>query len=84
MKLLTLKKPQSAQRGDSTASALLRNVFHVFFLIQVFIFFPYAHTFNLDTKIPIVKFGPKGSYFGYSVAEHVTLNSGHSSQRESV
>lgn len=30
--------------------------------------------FNLDTRIPVYKFGPKDSYFGFSVAEHVTLN----------
>ena len=26
--------------------------------------------FNLEPRIAIVKTGPKGSYFGYSVAQH--------------
>ena len=26
--------------------------------------------FNVDTTIPIVKRGPPGSFFGYSVAQH--------------
>ena len=26
--------------------------------------------FNIDTTIPIVKEGPPGSFFGYSVAQH--------------
>ena len=26
--------------------------------------------FNLEPRIAIVKEGPKGSYFGYSVAQH--------------
>ncbi|XP_015784876.1 integrin alpha-PS1-like [Tetranychus urticae] len=28
-------------------------------------------SFNLDTRLPNIKIGPKGSYFGYSVAEHL-------------
>ncbi|XP_015784877.1 integrin alpha-PS1 [Tetranychus urticae] len=28
-------------------------------------------SFNLDTRQPNIKIGPKGSYFGYSVAEHL-------------
>ena len=27
--------------------------------------------FNLDSDIPVVKSGPKGSYFGFSVAQHL-------------
>lgn len=30
--------------------------------------------FNLDTKIPIIKTGQKNSYFGFSVAEHQSLD----------
>ena len=29
-----------------------------------------ASAFNLEPRIAIVKTGPKGSYFGYSVAQH--------------
>ncbi|XP_063536455.1 integrin alpha-PS1 isoform X1 [Cydia strobilella] len=31
-------------------------------------------SFNLEPRIPVIKFGEKGSYFGFSVAEHLTLN----------
>lgn len=30
--------------------------------------------FNLEPKLPVVKFGPPNSYFGYSVAEHTSLD----------
>jgi hypothetical protein len=30
-----------------------------------------VHTFNLESRLPIVKFGDPNTYFGYSVAEHV-------------
>uniref|UniRef100_A0A1I7XAY1 FAD_binding_2 domain-containing protein n=1 Tax=Heterorhabditis bacteriophora TaxID=37862 RepID=A0A1I7XAY1_HETBA len=30
--------------------------------------------FNLDIHAPIYKYGPNGSYFGYSVAEHFKIN----------
>lgn len=29
-----------------------------------------VHTFNLEPRIPVIKKGLNGSYFGYSVAEH--------------
>jgi hypothetical protein len=32
---------------------------------------PSVHSFNIDTKAPIVKFGTPDSYFGYSVAIHL-------------
>ena len=34
-----------------------------------------ASGFNLDPRIPVVKTGAGGSYFGYSVAQHRTLMS---------
>ncbi|RZF34110.1 hypothetical protein LSTR_LSTR014049 [Laodelphax striatellus] len=30
--------------------------------------------FNLEARIPIIKRGSTGSYFGYSVAEHQAVN----------
>lgn len=44
-------------------------------LVLCFIFlsgFQFAKTFNLETRIPVIKTGNSGSYFGYSVAEHLT------------
>ena len=38
-----------------------------------------ASAFNLEPRIAIVKTGPKGSYFGYSVAQHQVLLSSHTS-----
>jgi len=33
--------------------------------------------FNLDTTIPVIKQGPAGSYFGFSVAQHQQLRGGN-------
>lgn len=30
--------------------------------------------FNLEPRIPVIKYGEAGSYFGFSVAEHITFN----------
>lgn len=35
-----------------------------------------ANAFNLENRLPLNKFGAQGSYFGYSVAEHVDTESG--------
>lgn len=29
--------------------------------------------FNLENRLPIVKYGEDGTYFGYSVASHITV-----------
>ncbi|XP_020290925.1 integrin alpha-PS1 isoform X2 [Pseudomyrmex gracilis] len=34
-----------------------------------------THAFNLEPRIPIIKRGFEGSYFGYSVAEHIDVSS---------
>lgn len=31
-------------------------------------------SFNLEPRIPVIKSGEPGSYFGFSVAEHITGN----------
>ena len=43
-------------------------------LVFLTILFSSCHGFNLETRVPIVKFGGEynDSYFGYSVAQHVT------------
>ncbi|UXI15735.1 serine/threonine-protein kinase/endoribonuclease IRE1-like [Sarcoptes scabiei] len=41
----------------------------------LFSIWPMFQAFNLDTSIPVYKFGPKDSYFGYSVAEHIIKQS---------
>lgn len=30
--------------------------------------------FNLEPRLPLIKYGHPDSYFGYSVAEHVIIN----------
>ena len=30
----------------------------------------FVRGYNVDTTIPVIKTGPGGSYFGYSVAQH--------------
>lgn len=32
--------------------------------------------FNLDTTIPVIKIGPKDSYFGFSLAQHQQKRTG--------
>ena len=39
-------------------------------VMMVMIITPAVISFNLEPRIAIVKRGPPGSYFGYSVAEH--------------
>lgn len=43
-----------------------------FFFVPFYLHF--THGFNLDTKIPILKKGRKDSYFGFSVAEHQSVD----------
>ncbi|XP_019635882.1 PREDICTED: integrin alpha-7-like [Branchiostoma belcheri] len=40
--------------------------------------------FNLDTDDPVVKKGPEGSHFGYSVAQHQIMHHGIAVVRENV
>lgn len=35
---------------------------------------PPALPFNLETRLPLVKIGTDGVYFGFSVAEHQTVD----------
>ncbi|XP_059052225.1 integrin alpha-PS1 isoform X2 [Achroia grisella] len=37
--------------------------------------FNIVYSFNLEPRIPVIKYGEAGSYFGFSVAEHLTFNS---------
>ncbi|XP_035689267.1 integrin alpha-6-like [Branchiostoma floridae] len=46
--------------------------------------FPCTLGFNLDTDEPVVKKGPEGSHFGYSVAQHQIMHHGISVVRENV
>lgn len=34
----------------------------------------FGNSFNLESRLPIVKYGEKDSYFGYSVATHVQVD----------
>ena len=43
-------------------------------LAVVVILAPSVISFNLEPRIAIVKVGPAGSYFGYSVAQHQILD----------
>lgn len=45
----------------------------VFYCLCLFLFV--ADAFNLEPRLPVLKLGEKGSYFGYSVAEHQILDS---------
>lgn len=53
---------------------LLNNFLKIFLLLYIIIC-QTIDAFNLDTSIPVFKYGPKDSYFGYSVAEHIIKRS---------
>lgn len=43
-----------------------------------------SNAFNLETRLPVIKYGPKNSYFGYSVAEHLILEETSKAVSEAV
>lgn len=45
-------------------------VFVVLLIVAPLLKFP-VQGFNLENRLPIIKYGEKEAYFGYSVAEHV-------------
>lgn len=48
---------------------------HLLILICIFIFnVVIINCFNLETRLPVVKQGHNGSYFGYAVAAHQIRN----------
>jgi hypothetical protein len=40
--------------------------------------------FNLETRLPLIKEGPRNSYFGYSVAEHLIIDENTRQTSEAV
>ncbi|GIX98609.1 hypothetical protein CEXT_280601 [Caerostris extrusa] len=54
---------------------------HSLLTVTLFLF-EYGLCFNLETRLPIIKDGPEGSYFGYSVAQHQIID--EEGRRESV
>lgn len=46
----------------------------IYFTIIFINLIKYINCFNLETRLPIVKYGEENSYFGYSVAEHIIGN----------
>lgn len=40
-------------------------------IISISVVFTTTSAFNLENRLPLTKYGARGSYFGYSVAEHV-------------
>ncbi|CAL1274062.1 unnamed protein product [Larinioides sclopetarius] len=61
---------------------VLISVDHLLFLTLTLILFEYGLCFNLETRLPVIKEGPEGSYFGYSVAQHQIIQD--NGQRTSV
>lgn len=49
-------------------------------LFVVTLIFLQVHCFNIEIRNPIVKKGDPGSYFGYSVAQHKSINNSNSIQ----
>ncbi|XP_012134810.1 multiple edematous wings isoform X2 [Megachile rotundata] len=48
----------------------MKNYLLICFILNIYL----GHTFNLEPRIPIIKKGLSGSYFGYSVAEHQEIS----------
>lgn len=44
----------------------MKNYQLTWFILNIYL----VYTFNLEPRIPVIKKGLNGSYFGYSVAEH--------------
>ena len=40
--------------------------------------------FNLETRLPVIKEGPRNSYFGYSVAQHLITDENTRQTSEAV
>lgn len=48
----------------------------MYLLITVVGLLASVRAFNLEPRLPLLKQGTKGSYFGYSVSEHQTVENG--------
>ncbi|KAI7697554.1 hypothetical protein SSS_08896 [Sarcoptes scabiei] len=68
--------PMNVIVNDQRHQYRLLSMIKSWLLLQcLFSIWPMFQAFNLDTSIPVYKFGPKDSYFGYSVAEHIIKQS---------
>lgn len=56
----------------------------VLHLLFVFWYWVIVTGFNLEVRLPVVKQGHSGSYFGYSVAAHQIRNEHNGSVAESL
>lgn len=45
--------------------------------LTIYVQFSAVNSFNLEVRIPLIKTGSKGTYFGYSVAEHKSTERGN-------
>lgn len=43
------------------------------FIISSIYLISLVNCFNLENRLPIVKYGEKDSYFGYSIASHIMV-----------
>ncbi|KAL1137846.1 hypothetical protein AAG570_009542 [Ranatra chinensis] len=46
----------------------------IYFICALFRIFYYCYGFNLETRLPVIKRGNEGAYFGFSVAEHQSFD----------
>lgn len=70
------KSVVSKQRTRTTGNDCFQHVFSIYYFTLLLIAFncciKHIDAFNLENRLPIVKYGEPNSYFGYSVASHVT------------
>ena len=75
--MATTTKPSNAKNcvrisGKSTKCYLTYSIAVAHLLLTLFGDSALVLAFNLENRLPIIKYGDKDTYFGYSVASHVT------------
>lgn len=51
------------------------------FIISSILNISLVNCFNLENRLPIVKYGEEDSYFGYSIASHIMVKDDDSLQK---
>lgn len=51
------------------------------FIISSILNISLVNCFNLENRLPIVKYGEEDSYFGYSIASHIMIKDDDSQQK---
>lgn len=69
----TTTRPTLSSKHHCKWTRLLMPVSLCLFANLLIINVSVVNSFNLENRLPIIKYGQEGSYFGYSVAEHIEV-----------